>query len=63
MMYIRQRSCIQAYEFPEEAMRIAEEQLHAMIERHHAVMLVVDLDSGVTVDANRAGSRFYGKER
>jgi PAS domain S-box-containing protein len=40
--------------------RIAEAQLHALIEHHHAVMLLVDPDAGVIVDANRAASRFYG---
>lgn len=45
---------------PEGAAWISEEQLHALIEHHHAVMLLVDPDSGVIVDANRAASRFYG---
>ena len=40
--------------------RISEKQLHALIEHHHAVMLLVDPDSGVIVDANRAAARFYG---
>ncbi len=39
---------------------ISEEQLHVLIENHHAVMLLVDPDSGTIVDANRAASRFYG---
>jgi PAS domain S-box-containing protein len=33
---------------------------HTIIENHHAVMLLVDPDSGFIVDANRAASRFYG---
>jgi PAS domain S-box-containing protein len=41
-------------------MQISEEQLHALIENHHAVMLLVDPDSGKIVDANQAASRFYG---
>lgn len=43
-----------------EGLRISEEQLHALIENHHAVMLLVDPHSGTIVDANRAASRFYG---
>jgi PAS domain S-box-containing protein len=31
-----------------------------LIEHPHAVMLLVDPDSGVIVDANRAASKFYG---
>jgi PAS domain S-box-containing protein len=44
----------------ENAVRISAEQMHAIIEHHHAVMLLVDPDSGAIVDANRAASRFYG---
>jgi PAS domain S-box-containing protein len=43
-----------------EATQISQEQLHALIEHHHAVMLLVDPDAGVVVDANRAASSFYG---
>ena len=45
---------------PGGAARISEEQLHALIEHHSAIMVLVDPDSGVIVDANRAASRFYG---
>ncbi len=45
---------------PEQTVRIDEKQLHALIENHHAVMLMVDPDSSAIVDANRAASRFYG---
>lgn len=41
-------------------MLISEDQLHGLIEHHHAVMLLVDPDSGVIVDANKAASSFYG---
>jgi PAS domain S-box-containing protein len=40
--------------------RINGNQFHAIIEHHHAVMLLIDPDSGVIVDVNRAASRFYG---
>jgi len=43
-----------------EAVPISREQLHALIEHHHAMMLLVDPDSGAIVDANWAASRFYG---
>jgi PAS domain S-box-containing protein len=43
--------------------RINENQFHAITEDHHAVMLLVDPDSGVIVDANRAAARFYGYSR
>lgn len=45
---------------PEGAARISKEQLHALIEHHHAVMLLVDPDSGVIEDTNRAAAGFYG---
>ena len=45
---------------PERVVRISREQLHALIEHHHAVMLLVDPDSGFFEDANLAASRFYG---
>ena len=45
---------------PPEGARISREQLHALIGHHHAVMLLVDPDSGIIVDANRAAARFYG---
>jgi PAS domain S-box-containing protein len=35
-------------------------QFHALIEHHPAVMLLIDPDSGVIMDANRAASEFYG---
>lgn len=47
-------------ESPKDLVRISEEQLHSLIENHHAVMLLVDPCSGTIVDANRAASRFYG---
>ena len=57
------RSVLRAVRDPrasEGTVRISEEQLHALIEHHHAIMVLVDPDSGVIVDANRAASRFYG---
>ena len=45
---------------PPEGARISKAQLHALIEHHHAVMLLVDPDSGGIAGANRAASRFYG---
>ena len=45
---------------PETAARLSKEQLGSLIEYHHAVMLLVDPDSGVIMDANRAASKFYG---
>jgi PAS domain S-box-containing protein len=57
------RSVLRAVRDPgasEGPARISQEQLHALIEHHHAIMVLVDPDSGVIVDANRAASRFYG---
>jgi PAS domain S-box-containing protein len=43
-----------------EAGGISAAQLHGLIEHHHAIMVLVDPDSGAIVDANRAASKFYG---
>ncbi|MHB8770476.1 MAG: PAS domain S-box protein [Syntrophales bacterium] len=39
---------------------ISAEQLHAIIDDHNAVMLMVDPEAGIIVDANRSASRFFG---
>jgi PAS domain S-box-containing protein len=49
----------------EDALRISEARFRTMFERHQAVMLLIEPDSGAIVDANAAASNFYGysKER
>jgi PAS domain S-box-containing protein len=43
-----------------EVIRKSEEQFRTFIDRHDAVMLLIDPDSGAIVDANQAAIRFYG---
>ena len=47
----------------EEALKESEERFHAMFERHHAVKLVIEPETGIIVDANAAACRFYGYSR
>jgi len=44
----------------EGALRESEQRFHQMFDRHTAVMLLLNPDSGAIVDANQAASRFYG---
>jgi PAS domain S-box-containing protein len=39
---------------------ITVKQFHEIIEHHHAVIMLVDPDSGLIVEANLSASRFYG---
>ncbi|MBN1888443.1 MAG: PAS domain S-box protein [Thermoflexales bacterium] len=44
----------------EQALRESEERFRNMFERHDAIMLLVEPDTGQILDANRAAARFYG---
>ncbi len=44
----------------EAELRVAEQRLRSMFERHHAIMLLVEPHSGAIVDANAAAAVFYG---
>jgi two-component system, LuxR family, sensor kinase FixL len=44
----------------EESLQESEERFRLMFERHNAVMLLVEPDSGTLVDANPAAAAFYG---
>lgn len=44
----------------EAALREAEQRFRSMFERHQAIMLLVEPDSGTIVDANAAAAAFYG---
>ena len=44
----------------EEALKTSEQRLKTLFERHHAVMLLIEPDSGKIVYANHAASKFYG---
>jgi len=44
----------------EEKLRESEERFHAMFDRHHAVMLLIDPDTGAIIDANAAAQSYYG---
>src|SRR6185369_9874764 len=46
-----------------ESLRESEERFRNMFERHKAVMLLVEPDSGTIVDANAAAAEFYGSSR
>jgi two-component system CheB/CheR fusion protein len=45
------------------SLRESEERFRNMFERHKAVMLLIDPESGVIVDANAAAVEFYGSSR
>jgi two-component system, cell cycle sensor histidine kinase and response regulator CckA len=47
----------------EEILRESEQRFRSLFERHHAVMLLIEPESGAIVDANPAASRFYGYTR
>ena len=44
----------------EEALKVSEERFHTMFEKHHAVMMLIDPESGKIVDANLSAEKFYG---
>jgi len=44
----------------EEALQKSEERFHNMFAKHHAVMLIIEPDTGDILDANLAAERFYG---
>lgn len=47
----------------EKLLRDSEERFRRMFEEHHAVMLVVEQDTGRILDANRSAQEFYGYSR
>jgi len=49
-----------AHQKSARALRESEERYHSLFENNHAVMLVIDPDSGVIVDANSAAAGYYG---
>ncbi len=44
----------------EEALRESENRYHQMFDRHHAIKLVIDPETGAIVDANSAALKYYG---
>jgi PAS domain S-box-containing protein len=46
-----------------KALKESEQRFQALFKRHHAVMLLIEPDSGKIVDANFAASQFYGYTR
>jgi len=46
-----------------DSLRASEERFRSMFERHQAVMLLIEPESGAIVDANAAASLFYGYPR
>ena len=51
---------ISAIKQAEEALRKSEEQFRSMFERHRAVMLLIEPETGAIVDANASAVEFYG---
>ena len=47
----------------EEALRESEERFRSMFERHKAVMLLIEAETGLIVDANAAAVEYYGYPR
>jgi PAS domain S-box-containing protein len=47
----------------EAQLRQSEEHFRLLFERHHAVMLLVDPDSGMIIDANPSAVEYYGYSR
>lgn len=47
----------------EQALRDSEQRLRRLFERHHAMMLLLDPNSGAIIDANPAAAAFYGYSR
>ncbi len=44
----------------EASLRESEQRFHTMFEKHQAVMLLIDPDSGAIIDANEAAQHYYG---
>ncbi|XOF32502.1 MAG: PAS domain-containing sensor histidine kinase [Candidatus Electrothrix sp. YB6] len=44
----------------EQELRESEERFHSMFAQHHAIMLLVEPETGVIVDANLAAQKYYG---
>ena len=44
----------------EQALKESEERFHTMFEKHHAVMMLIEPESGKIVDANLSAEKFYG---
>ncbi len=47
----------------EDALRLSEERYRTLFENDHAVMMIIDPDSGAIIDANPAAAAFYGWTR
>ena len=43
-----------------DALKESEERFHAMFEKHHAVMLLLEPTTGQIIDANLSAEKFYG---
>ena len=52
-----------ARERAEEALRETAERFQCLFEDHHAVMLLIEPDTGQILDANQSAERFYGYSR
>lgn len=47
----------------EQALRESEGRFHSMFEKHDSVMLLIEPETGMIIDANLSAERFYGKSR
>jgi PAS domain S-box-containing protein len=44
----------------EDSLKESEEQFRAMFENHHAVMLLIEIESGRIIRANKSAEKYYG---
>ena len=54
------RKAVEEKNIVTDALKESEERFHTMFENHHAVMMLIEPDSGKIIDANKSAENFYG---